>query len=222
MKLLSQGNTNTKILKGTRSQTGFLPFILHLAPTDLSGYNVCGRGVFSNVQHARIRKTKQFFENRGQFMLDLMHDLSAALRSAKRKGLKCVVRLNGTSDIPWERVRVENGLSIIALYPEIQFYDYTKHVSRALQSVRSPNWPKNYHLTFSKSEVTPDHTWRVRDAGVSVAIIFSKTPGPKIWGIPTINGDVHDFRFLDPRGVIVALTAKGKAKRDTSGFVITP
>jgi hypothetical protein len=33
------------------------------------------------------------------------------------------------------------------------------------------------------------------------------------------NGDESDLRFLDPQGVIVGLYAKGKAKKDTSGFV---
>ena len=38
-------------------------------------------------------------------------------------------------------------------------------------------------------------------------------------GLPTVDGDKNDLRFLDPKGVAVALYAKGKAKHDTSGFV---
>ena len=116
-KLLS--TANPKIQKGTKQ--GYLSFILHLAPADLSGKETCpkrtvgctaaclntaGRGgMFKKgentnmIQKARIRKTKYFFEDRDAFMLDLAYDIQKAIRFAERKGLTPVFRLNGTSDL---------------------------------------------------------------------------------------------------------------------------
>lgn len=234
MKLLSQGTTNTKLAKGTGLHDRYLNYILHLAPAKLSGYNVCpkastgcaaaclnsaGRGAFSSVQAARIRKTKQLFENRDQFIMDLVADLNKALRKAQCESKQCVVRLNGTSDIMWERIKVLDGLTLFDLFPEIIFYDYTKILFRAIDSVKDSSWPKNYTLTFSRSESNDHEVWQALDAGVNVAIVFDQLPvafGP----IAVIDGDAHDFRFLDKQGVIVGLTAKGKAKKDTSGFTL--
>jgi hypothetical protein len=41
-------------------------------------------------------------------------------------------------------------------------------------------------------------------------------------GMPVIDGDKDDLRFLDPNDqpYVVALYAKGQAKKDYSGFVI--
>lgn len=230
MKLLSPGNTNSKLAKGTGDTGRFLNFILHLAPADLSGRNVCpnaspgckaaclntaGRGAFSNVQEARLRKTRLFFENRSEFMDLLFKDLVTALRASQRQGKQCAVRLNGTSDIPWERIKYTDGLSLIQLFPDIQFYDYTKSIGRAL----APR-PPNYHITFSKSETNEQDALKALAGGVSVAVVFKNMP--EVWnGFRVINGDAHDYRFLDPKGVIVGLTAKGKARKDTSGFVIS-
>lgn len=234
MRLLSIGSTNTKLSKGGGLNARYLNFILHLAPSTLSGYNTCpkastgcaaaclntaGRGVFSNVQEARIRKTKQLFQDRQPFILDIISDLNKALRKAQRESKQCVVRLNGTSDIAWEKIKVQDGLTLFDLFPEIIFYDYTKIITRAIASVQSETWPKNYTLTFSAIESNQEDTWRAIDAGVNVAIVFDRLPS--MFGtVPVINGDDHDYRFLDERGVIVGLTAKGKAKKDQSGFVL--
>ncbi len=232
MKLLTLGNTKT--IKGQKM--GYMTFILHLAPSDLSGYNTCpmasegcrsaclntaGRGgmfkkgeTTNAIQKARIRKTKMFFENRNEFMIQLLDDIRAGIRKAEREGFIPVFRLNGTSDIRWENVEVNGFPNIMSIFPNIQFYDYTKLSNRR-------NLPANYHLTFSRSEsneqdipfLLPNHLL------YNVAVVFDVLP-ETYKGIPVVNGDDTDLRFLDPKGVIVGLKAKGKAKKDNSGFTV--
>lgn len=242
MHLLTKGNP--KIEKGTKK--GFLTFILHLAPASLSGWNVCpmatagcmeaclntaGRGgiptaraitidgvTFLNpIQAARYRRTRLFFEDRHAFMLYLVDDIMAGIRQAERLGLTPVFRLNGTSDIRWERVAVPAGIDhpaaacIMDLFPGVQFYDYTKIANRR-------DLPANYHLTFSLAENNDVQAFAALANGMNVAAVFDKLP-ENFMGREVVNGDETDLRFLDPAGVIVGLKAKGKAKRDTSGFV---
>lgn len=228
MKLLS---LNPKVEKG-RGQ-GWLTYILHLAPASLSGYNVCpqatagciasclntaGRGgiiakgnTTNAIQLARMSRTRFYFEDRKGFMAQLYKDISAAQRKADQLKLKLAIRLNGTSDIPWEKY------SIFRDFPNVQFYDYTK-VKKRMTSVLIPN----YHLTYSRSENTSIDT--IRDmikAGKNVAVVFDKPYTAAEWeGMPVFSGDETDLRFLDPSGHIISLYAKGKAKRDMSGFVV--
>jgi len=219
MKLLTVGNTKT--VKG--EAMGFQTYIMHLAPSTLSGYNTCpmasegcasaclntaGRGRFTATQEARIRKTKWFFEDRESFMAQLVKDIHAAIRKAKREGFTPVFRLNGTSDIRWETVRVGGFDNIMDMFQSTQFYDYTKLPNRR-------NIPSNYHLTFSRSEVN-EH---LIPQDMNVAVVFDELP--ETWnGRKVIDGTETDLRFLDPQGVVVGLLAKGKAKKDTSGFTI--
>jgi hypothetical protein len=124
------------------------------------------------------------------------------------------VRLNGTSDIPWES---EEWGAIPQRYPDTIFYDYTKSIDRVL----SADTPDNYHLTFSRTEDNMVHCLMALSNGHNVAVVFDRIPiGHKLWGYTVINGDADDLRFLDPRGpVIVGLSAKGAARRDKTGFV---
>jgi hypothetical protein len=227
VKLLTLGNTKT--VKG--EALGYQTYIMHLAPSTLSGYNTCpmasagcasaclntaGRGRFTATQEARIRKTKWFFENRETFMAQLVKDILAATRKAQREGMVAVFRLNGTSDIRWETVPVEHeGVTydnIMSLFPSQVFYDYTK-----LQNRR--NIPSNYHLTFSRSEDNFAAVDDMMSQGYNTAIVFDNLPA--IYnGYKVIDGTETDLRFLDPKGVIVGLLAKGKAKKDRSGFVV--
>ena len=219
MKLLTLGNTKT--IKG--EAMGFQTYIMHLAPSTLSGYNTCpmasegcasaclntaGRGRFTATQEARIRKTKWFFEDRESFMAQLVQDIRAAIRKAEREGMTPVFRLNGTSDIRWETVEVFGFRNIMEMFRRTQFYDYTKLPNRR-------NIPSNYHLTFSRSEVN-EH---LIPQDMNVAVVFDELP--ETWnGRKVIDGTETDLRFLDPQGVVVGLLAKGKAKKDTSGFTI--
>ena len=233
MKLLTPGISNAKIAKGEGEYT---TYILHLAPANLSGYNVCpaasegckkaclnsaGRGRFSSVQEARIRKTKLFFENRSEFMRLLVKDIEAAVRKAKRTGQKLAIRLNGTSDIDWENYTIrhehKHGIvyaNVFEMFSDVQFYDYVKDFRRLDACSKIPN----YHLTLSRSESNDVAVKRFAKAGYNIAVVFEKLP-ESWYDIPVIDGTQHDLRFLDPKNVIVGLVAKGKAKSDGSGFV---
>ena len=219
MKLLTTANYKT--VKGEK--LGYLTGILYLAPAKISGYEVCprrsagcteaclytaGMGAFSTVQQARIKKTKQFFEDRDNFLMQLRKDITALVRKAKKTNMTPAVRLNGTSDIEWTR------FGIMEEFPDVQFYDYTKVLNRLKQPI-----PKNYHITFSKSEDNEmDCRWAL-NLGFNVAVVFNKLP-ETYFARPVISGDETDVRFEDARGVIVGLTAKGKAKKDLNNFVV--
>jgi hypothetical protein len=232
-KLLS--TANPKIQKGTK--LGYLSFILHLAPADLSGHNTCpkatagcksaclntaGRGgMFKKgentnmIQKARIRKTKYFYEDRAGFMLDLAYDIQKGIKMAEKLGLKPVFRLNGTSDLSWEKyeVPVFCTRNIFELYPNVQFYDYTKVLGRKVADI------PNYFLIFSQADGNEADVSRAIEKGMNVAAVFDEVPETYM-GLPVINADETDLRFLDPKGVIAGLKAKGRAKKDYSGFVI--
>ena len=242
MKLLSTGNP--KVLKGMSQ--GYNTYILHLAPANLSGYETCAKrtlgctdaclnlagrgGMFKRgentnvIQQARIRKTKMFFENRVEFMATLVKDIELAIKQSKKMDLVPVFRLNGTSDLAWEKYEVvRNGKlfrNIFTAFPEVQFYDYTKILGRKVKEY------SNYHLTFSAADGNDSDVLKAMNEGLNVAVVFGikKTlPMPVDYlNRPVFNGDESDLRFLDPKGVIVGLYAKGKAKKDTTGFVKYP
>jgi hypothetical protein len=182
--------------------------------------NTAGRGgIFKKgestniIQQARIRKTKQFFENRETFLQELVIEIGKTIKKAEKQGLIPVFRLNGTSDLSWEKYEVISGKNIFQMFPEVQFYDYTKVLGRKVSHI------PNYHLTFSKADGNDMDVRLAASNGMNVAAVFHKLP-EKYIGRPVINGDETDLRFLDPKGVIVGLKAKGKAKKDTTGFVV--
>ena len=226
MKLL--GISNTKTLKGEKQ--GYRTYIMHLAPSTLSGYQVCpmaslgcstaclnlsGMGRFSNVQAARMAKTRHFFEDRPAFMQQLVREVRAAVKSSQKLGLTPVFRLNGTSDIRWEMIPVLGDAlptayaNIMMMFPQVQFYDYTKIPNRR-------NVPSNYHLTFSRSETNHQDVILSQN---NVAVVFDVLPATYL-GRTVIDGTETDLRFLDPQNVVVGLKANGKAKQDTSGFTV--
>lgn len=233
MKLLTAGNPKT--LKGEKK--GYLTFILHLAPADIAGVgnmcpkatagcklvclNTAGRGGMftpeqgtNKVQEARKRKTRWFVSDRKSFLAQLVKDIEIAIKYAERRDLTPVFRLNGTSDLSWEKYVVEDGKNIFALFPDYQFYDYTKVPGRKVKQI------KNYHLTFSQAESNMDDVQKAVKQGMNVATVFRKTLPETYLDRPVFNGDDSDLRFLDPAGVIVGLKAKGKARKDDSGFVV--
>ena len=226
---------NPKTIKGQKY--GFMTGVLYLAPSTLSGRNTCamadkascaaaclnsaGRGAFSNVQNARIAKTNYYFNDRAGFMANLTADIKLLAKKAAARGLVPLVRLNGTSDIKWENVPLTiagvDYPNIMAAFPNIQFYDYTKISNR-------DNLPANYDLTFSYSGV-PQYQTYVKQAiikGMRVAVVFRRREDipANFLGLQCVDGDNSDIRHIDPAGVIVALYAKGKARRDNSGFVV--
>jgi hypothetical protein len=221
--LLSTGNPKTA--KGLSQ--GYITYILHLAPVDLAGRgNVCpkatvgcsaaclntaGRGGMfkpdgtNSIQAARKRKTQWWFDDREGFLAALRSDIERAVKQAEQWDLTPTFRLNGTSDIQWERY------GIIQQFPHLQFYDYTKIPVRG----RLPN----YHLTFSRADHNHRETLRAQAEGMSIAVVFDQLP-THYMGLPVFDGDQTDLRFLDPKGHIIGLKAKGRARKDQSGFVV--
>lgn len=226
--------SDAKTIKG--SKLGFLTGILYLAPSDISGHQVCpmaklaqceaaclytaGRGAFNSIQRARIAKTKRFFEDRDSFMNDLEYSIKGLIRKAEKLGLTPLVRLNGTSDIAWENIPCKGFNNIFEAFPNVQFYDYTKIPTRK-------NIPANYDLTFSYSGVSSFKKAIVKahanEKLARIAVVFDKQENfpDTFLGRTVLIGDNSDVRHLDSKNSIVALYAKGKAKKDTSGFVVT-
>jgi hypothetical protein len=177
-----------------------------------------------NVQDARIRKTRLFFKQRVVFMHALFDEVRQSVTRAEKKGLKACFRLNLTSDLPWEKFKLSvNGSepkNIFQTFPDVQFYDYTKSAARMQRFLTFSDWPKNYHLTFSRSESNAKDVESVLWHDGNVAAVF-RNKLPKTWhGFKVINGDEHDLRFLDEQNVVVGLVEKGLAKKDSTGFVI--
>ena len=229
-KLLGVG-TSYKTIKSEK--IGVLTGILYMAPYNLSGKNVCpnastgcaaaclntaGRGAMNVVQAARLKKTNRFFEDRQQFLWDLVNEISALRRKAKARGMKAAVRLNGTSDLPYEKYKIrDTGKNIMELFPDIQFYDYTKLETR----ITKGQLPANYHLTFSRAEDNDHKVDQVLEH-TSAAVVFAGDALPDTWRrYPVIDGDEHDARFTDAGpGTIIGLLAKGRGKKDETGFVV--
>jgi len=233
---------NPKVAKGEKF--GYYTAILHLAPAELSGHNVCsastagcrlsclntaGRGGigidangFNAIQVARIRRTRLFFSDRVKFMDMLKREIDLHIARSIRKGFVPVFRLNGTSDLRWEIYKFHGYRNVFAAYPDIQFYDYTK-VPVRLRDLTIPN----YHLTFSLAESNRADAIDAINAGLNVAAVVrvarsKPIPSPINFGRyrAVVDGDVSDVRFGDVSGRIIGLRAKGRAKRDTSGFVL--
>ena len=258
--IMSTPGSDAKSIHG--QEIGLLTGVLYMAPSDISGrINVCAyasagcresclftaghAGIIKTnettnaIIAARINRTLLFTDDRSTFWFKLVHDLTQLEIDAKRNEMLAAARLNGTSDLPWEKIRVLfyvgsikiEAANIFEMFPNITFYDYTAYpyAKRPTESL-----PANYSLTFSRKETTTDQ--QVADElahGRNVAIVFAtvnsrdKVTGahlhalPETYlGTPVINGDINDVRFYDPTGSIVGLRAKGKARKDKSGFVV--
>jgi hypothetical protein len=226
--LLSKGSTNAKT-----SKNELTTFILYLAPSNtVPEFNLCpfasagciasclntaGRGAFSNVQLARINKTKIWGYNREQFYIQLAGELLKIHDKAVKYKEKIAIRLNGTSDIDHLNLLERyTGINFLDnFYSDLLFYDYTKNINHVKRYAGS-----NYKLTFSRSESNEKDCAIALNLGTNVAAVFQKSLPEQFNGYKVINGDTTDLRYFDPSGVIIGLIAKGKAKKDCSGFVI--
>ena len=230
--LTTQANPKT----AKNSRVGDYTAILHLAPAVLSGRDVCPwrspgctaacLHTAGNTQYlkakttARIARTHLFFQDRPLFLALLRREIEAHVRRAVSLGMHPSVRLNGTSDIPWEKMDLMDQF----YHGGLTFYDYTKSPDRAIA--------QPYHLTFSRSECNDHDCQRVLANGGTVAVVvegygISRHPRPLpsmscMFGpaYSVIDGDTHDARYRDRSPAIVALRAKGDAIGDTSGFVV--
>jgi hypothetical protein len=224
-------NSSAKLIKNKKVSNNYT-YVIYLAPAELSGYNVCPfstpecRGgclhtsgrvkveTFANmntIQKARIKKTQLFFEHREFFMQWIIAEMTAYKKKAENDGYAFSARLNGTSDIRWEDIQID-GKTLFEIFPDVQFYDYTKHPNRMLALL-----PDNYHLTFSYTGRNEPVSKRILKNGKNVAVIFNVKKGqplPAEWnGFEVIDGDLTDYRPLDGEGVVVGLRWKDIADR---------
>lgn len=227
-KLLSV-NSNPKIDKSNKVSNKYWSCIMHLRPisTKICPYqdiakckdaclNTAGLGgVYPSIQKTRQKKTDLFLNDRDEFMRVLVKDINTFIRACKRKDKRPAIRLNGTSDIQWEYIKIDGYENIFAMFPEVQFYDYTKIPTRKIDHI------PNYHLTWSYSEANDKYAKMFDKVPNNKAVVFKNKILPSMFkGLKVIDGDTHDMRFLDEPNSVVGLKAKGKARQDKSGFVI--
>ncbi len=229
---------NKKTMKGEK--LGYKTYILYMSPftANSTGINVCSHaskgcaeaclvgsgfgGMYVNVKKGRVEKTEYFLSNRVEFLHQVKDEIAKALRVNEGKAI-VTIRLNGTSDLPYEKFKIfEGNKNIFEVYPDVQFYDYTKNYIRFEKEL-----PKNYHLTFSRSETNHVKAIELLGKGHNVAMVFDKLPAT-YEGYKVISGDDSDLRFLDEKNIIVGLRYKmmtGKGADNTkafkSGFAIT-
>jgi len=219
---LSSISTTVKHKKSKKY--GELTLSLYLAPAKTSGYEVCpGRtaectrlclnesGMNSMVRNdrgdminrSRIKKTRLFFEEREFFMKWLIFEINAGITKAKKLGFRFSVRLNNTSDINPEEF-ILNGKNILEIFPDVQFYDYTKVPARAELMKKYPN----YDMTFSYSGYNMDQCKKMMVNKIRVAFVFKKVVPAEFMGHKVINGDDYDMRHRDPEAAIIGLKYK--------------
>lgn len=239
--ILTPPDSNPKVAKNEKV-LGVRTNVMHLAPAMTSGREMCpkrspgctaaclfyaGNPLYMEAKNkARLKKTELFWADRTLFMNILALEIAQQRDKAKKDGVKYAVRLNGTSDIVWEKERFEelpgvgaavgmpfNGqrLCLMDLFPDVQFYDYTKIPKR------TP--PSNYYLIFSESETNAKEVEAEMARGMNIATVFFGGLPQVHRNRPVIDGDVHDYRPADPKGVIVGLKVKGRGRGETTGFV---
>lgn len=180
--------------------------------------------MYTSVMQGRINKTEYFLRDRVGFLYQLKEEIEKAIKKHEGKAI-VTFRLNGTSDLSYEKYKVfeNNTKNIFEMFPDVQFYDYTKNYLRFDRVL-----PKNYHLTFSRSETNHEKSIELLNRGINVAMVFDKLPDT-YEGFEVINADLDDLRFLDKRGVICGLkykkmTGRGGAEKNKlafeSGFIV--
>ena len=226
--LLSDGSTNAKTIKNSLKS-----YILYLSPytKNSKGINICpnasngcilacldtsGMGVFSNVQFARIQKTDFYIYERTAFINKLVNELMRLNKKAEKLGERFAIRLNGTSDLDFIAIiKNRSGIDVLESMPNLVFYDYTKTLGKVKKYAST-----NYVLTFSRSEDNELEALEALNYGANVAVVFKGGLPSTYLGASVIDGDASDIVMLENKGVILGLTAKGKAKKDVSGFVV--
>ena len=248
---------------------GYLNAIHYMAPASTAGVgNLCAHaslecialclGTYSgqaamvadlengtnSVRESRKYKARLFMKNRAVYMNETARAIIKILRKADRENLIPCIRLNGSTDISWERIRFKidaktskalavyygeiesvdidetyyesREFTLLSLFPIVQFVDYTKNPKRLYSK------PSNLDLTLSYSARNSADCVKALLDGHNVAMVFHGGLPDWFAGFPVIDGDKHDLRHLDAKGgFIVGLSPKGnKAKKDKSGFVV--
>ena len=229
MKLLTTNNAKT--IKGEKQN--YKTYILYMSPAyqNDKNINLCSHatkgciesclfksgfgGIYTSVQNARIRKSNYFLNDRTNFLLQLKKEIQNAIKNQKQDE-KLAFRLNGTTDINFEKFKIEDNKNIFELFPNVQFYDYTKNYVRLEKRIL----PKNYHITFSRSETNEAKAIEMLNLGYNSAFVFDKLP-TSYKGFKVVDGDKNDLRFLDEKNVIVGLKYKkltGKGADNSQGI----
>jgi len=251
--ILSRSEANPKVSKN--GKLGVLSAPLHLAPYNVSGFQVCPQAsegcaaaclhtagnpaYMSGKDKSRKAKTRAYFLTRDAFIAVLAFEIDALRKKAKRLGMQPAIRLNATSDLPWEKRKIlidGKPVFLMDYFSDVQFYDYTK-IHKRMIAYCNGDMPANYHLTFSKSEDNDALCVDVLKRGGNVAVVCDlptykqavasgALPYP-YHTLQAVDGDVTDYRPADPDmredargGAVVALKAKGDARHDTSGFTL--
>lgn len=226
MRLLTVENAKTS--KG--EQAGYMTGIIYMLPDTRTCpfANKAGclqsclvtaglAGIYKSINETRQARKELFYNNRKAFFQQLEQEIDAFIKKANKAGMTPIIRLNGTSDIAYERYIVRDNKNIFQLFPTIQFYDYTKNIKRINLGI------PNYDVTFSYSG-TDEYKPYVTEAlnkQARMAIVFRGELPKTYMNKIVIDGDKNDLRFLEPKNVIIGLKAKGKAKTDDSKFIVT-
>ena len=226
--LLSKGTSNTKTAKNNLKT-----YILYLAPYNQNskGINICpkaskgcaaaclftaGRGRFDNVKKARINRTEYYLADKERFCLQLAGELVKINRAAQKKGEQVAIRLNGTSDLDFIHLLKKYAALDPFSLEQLIYYDYTKILGKVKKYAEEPR----YILTFSRAEDNHQEAEEALKLGANISAVFNG-PAPFTYcGAPVVDGDKSDLVMLYNKGAVLALQAKGQAKKDTSGFVI--
>lgn len=224
---LAKGGTVSAKLEHSLSESKVYTLGLYLAPANQSGYNTCSHATpecrmaclntsgragmevatgSKKISGCRNTKTQLFYENTNYFMQWLIATIISERNKAIEQGYYFAVRLNCTSDIDWANVYY-NGLNIFEIFPDVQFYDYTKNWNKF------DNIAPNYHLTFSYTGKNASKAIELLSKGFNVAVVFNVTvPSHSLptmlAGYKVVNGDLTDYRPSDGKGVIVGLRFK--------------
>lgn len=243
---LGTGCQSAKLLRSFRA--GTYTYGIYLAPWNLAsqlsgvaGMNVCpggtnchehclngsgqnkmdemARGQYSNINMARAKRTILYYHNRKLFNKLLIHEIHKAKDYAERHNYDFSVRLNCTSDIDLRMfVNPKNGKNVLNIYPEVQFYDYTKIISH-YKLVEDYD---NYHLTFSYDGKNWDKCEKVLNNFGQVAVVFDGPMPETFRGFKVVSGDNYDMRYIDPHGVVIGLTYHKTAQDYVNGKYVHP
>ena len=229
-------NTSSKLMKNQKI-SGHYTYIIYLAPANTSGHNVCpfstpecrngclatsGRAAMeiisggSRIQQSRVKKTNMLCTNPAFTIALISAEIDRAKAKAARDGFAFSVRLNGTSDVDYTKIKID-GKNIFELHPDVTFYDYSKN------RFKFNNLPSNYHLTYSYTGRNWKYCEDLLSKGFNVAMVFNypkKQPLPTQYkGYTVINGDITDLRIDEGKGIIVGLYWKNIADKQLNNTV---
>ena len=212
---------------------------IYLASADLSGFNVCPNSEYckdnclngsghnrvdrlskkGTIDRSRTIKTRLLFANKEVFMRIMIHEIEKERKKAENNGTFFSIRLNCTSDINPIAFTL-NGKNILEIFPDIQFYDYTKVLNRIALAKKY----SNYDITWSidGSEKNREIGLELLKNGGRVAVVYGENDMPKTWyGYECCNGDETDYRPSDIAPVC-ALKFKKTANNYVNGKFTLP